>query len=101
MRTGRRTGRAAHNERAEPGPGLDEALPLQVAIGLENGVGVGRRGRGGLPHRWEPVADVVYTHPEGRAHLLDDLQVRGHHRAAVEPEADHPWTPQSTMGLRL
>src|SRR5215831_16474749 len=93
MRAGRRTGWAAHHERAEPGPGFDETLALQVAVGLEDGVGIDRGGRDDLPHRGELVADVEHAHPERLADLLDDLQVRGHYRAAVQPEADHRSNP--------
>src|SRR6516225_8759676 len=77
MRAGRRAGRAAYHERAEPGAGLDEALAFQVAVGLEDGVGVDRRCRDDFAHRGELVADVEHAHPECLANLLNDLQVRG------------------------
>src|SRR5215469_13038696 len=90
MRAGRWAGRAAYHERAESGAGLDEAVALEVPIGLEDGVGVDRRCRDDFAHCGELVADLEHAHPECLANLLNDLQVRGHHRAAIESEADHP-----------
>jgi hypothetical protein len=71
------------------GPGFNQALALQVAVGLEHGIGVDGRRRDDLPHRGELVARIQQAHPQGLPDLLDDLQVRGYHRPAVDPEADH------------
>src|ERR1700685_727987 len=93
MRAGRRTGRAPDHERAVPGPRLDQTVTLQVAVSLEDGVGVDRRTRDDFPHRGALVADVEHAHPERLAYLLNDLQVRGHHRTPIKPETDqrpHP-----------
>ena len=71
------------------GPRFDQAFPFQVAVGLEHRVGVDRRRCDDFPHRGELVAHVEHAHPERLPDLLDDLQVRRHDRAAIEPEADH------------
>ncbi len=81
-------GRAPH-ERAVPDPGLDQALALQVAIGLQHGVGVDRRRRDDLPHGGQLVAHLEQARPQRLPDLLDDLQVGRHHRTAVNPETDH------------
>ena len=54
---------------------------------------------GHLPGGRQPVARVQQAHPQRLPDLLDDLQIRRYHRAAVNPEADHV-APQCLMSLR-
>jgi hypothetical protein len=71
-----------------PGPWLDQSVTLQVAVGLQHGVGVHGRRRDKFPHRRELVTHLQHAHPERLTDLLHDLQVRRRHRTVIDPEAD-------------
>ena len=78
MGTGRRPRRARPDERALPGARLDQALALQVPVGLEHGVRVHRHRGHDLPHARKLVTHVEDAHPQRLPHLPHDLQVRRH-----------------------
>jgi hypothetical protein len=89
MGAGRRARRKGADERAVPGPGLDQPFALQVPVGLEHRIGIDRGRRDHLAHGGELISHPQQAHPQRLPDLLDDLQVRRHHRMSVHPEAEH------------
>ena len=67
---------------------FDESCVLELPVGLEHRVGVDGHFGDDLLDRREPVPDLEHAHGDGPFHLLNELQVRRHARAAVQVEAD-------------
>ena len=94
----------ARDERAASLARDDEALALELAVGLRDGVRVDREIGDDLAHRRQLVADVDRPQPQRLLDLLHDLQVGGDTGARVEVELDHPadrnalWTPVVDLG---
>ena len=77
------------DERADARAGGDEPVVLELAIGLEHGVGVDGQLADDVLDRRELVALAQQAEPQRVPDLLDDLQVRREAGAAVEVELDH------------
>ena len=67
----------------------DEALAVELAVGLEHGVRVDRQARDDLLDRRELVARMQDPEAQRLLDLLDDLEIGGDARASVEAELDH------------
>jgi hypothetical protein len=81
------------HERALPGSTDRQALAFQPAIGLEHGVRVDRELGDDLLGRGQAIAGLQRAQPQCVLDLMDELQVGGDARAAVETEIDHRSTP--------
>ncbi len=77
------------DERADTGAGSDQALVLELAVGLEDRVRVDREVAHDLFDRRQLVALAQEAEPEGLPDLLDDLQVGRDAGARIEMELDH------------
>ena len=77
VRGQRRVGQRPGHERAEPGPGRDQPLVLQLPVRLEHGVRVDRQLADHLLDRRQLVALVQQAEPQRLPDLLDQLQVGG------------------------
>jgi hypothetical protein len=62
---------------------------FELAIRLEDGVGVDGDLGDDVFHGRELVADVEDAEAQGLADLLDELEIRGQARARVDAELDH------------
>ena len=65
-----------------------EPLVLELAVGLQHGVGVDRERPDHLLDRRQPVTRREETEPQRVLHLPDQLLVGRHARGRVEPELD-------------
>ena len=72
-----------------PGPGRDETVALQLAVGLEHGVRVDRQPRHDVLDGRQLVALTQQPQPQPVPDLVHHLQVGRHTRSAVERELDH------------
>ena len=93
----RRAGQRPDDERAQPGPALDQILVLELAVRLQHGVGVDRDGLRDLAHGRQLVAGLEQPHPERLTDLFDELEVRGNVGTSSEPELDHAGIPSSIV----
>ena len=89
VRGQRGVGQRPGDEGADAGPGGDEAVALQLAVGLEHGVRVDRQARDDVLDGGQLVALDQQTEPQRPSYLLDDLEVRRDARPAVQRELDH------------
>ena len=77
------------DEGAEAAPGLDQALALQLAVGLQDGVRIDGGGLHDLAGRGQLVARFQQAQAQGLFGLLDDLDVGGDAAAPVDAVLDH------------
>jgi hypothetical protein len=73
-----RAAQGAADERALTWLALGEAAVLELAVGLEDRVGVDRQGADCLLDRRQPVAFGEVTEPQGLLDLMDELEVGRH-----------------------
>ncbi len=89
------------HEGADTGPGCDEASVLELAVGLEHGVGVDREPRHHVFDRGELITFGEQAEPERLPHLLDQLQVWRDARAPVQVKLDQRSSLHLTRYLAL
>lgn len=70
------------------GPALDPPHVLEMSIGLEDRVRVDGQIGDDVLHPREPVTGEQITEAESLLDLMDDLEIGGDTRGAVETEAD-------------
>ena len=88
------------DERALAGPPDDEALGLELAVGLGHRVRVdGQRGDH-VPDLGQLVAGLEVAETQGVLDLVDELQVGRHARGGVEPELDRRHRRCPRQGMR-
>ena len=68
----------ARDERADAAPALDEALEVELAVGLEHRVRVDREAADDLLHRRKLVARPQDPEPDRLADLLHELEIGRH-----------------------
>ena len=81
------------HERPDARAGGDEAVVLELAVGLEDRVGVDGEVRHDVLDRRQLVALAQEAEPQRLAYLLDDLQVGRDPGPGVQVELDHRRSP--------
>ena len=66
-----------HDVRALPAPHLDDALPLELAVRLTDGVGIDTQFTGELPDRRKRIIGGKCSDHERATHLVNNLDVDG------------------------
>ena len=92
LRTNGGTSHRGRDERADSRPPCQQALVLQRAVCLHDRVRIDRHLSNDVLHRRDLVACFQQTQPKCPTHLLDELEIWGHPRLAVDPELDHSFT---------
>src|SRR5437879_12580813 len=85
-----RCGGAVRYERARPGPTVDEAFVLELAIRLEHGVRIDREVLDDLACGREPVPGPKHRLANGVLDLLHELQLGRDPRSGVQVKCDAP-----------
>ena len=81
------------DERSEPRAAGGEALVLELAVRLEDGVRIDRHLTDHVLDGRELITLAQQPEVEGLAHLVDELAVRRHPGVGVDAELDHPHPP--------
>ena len=79
----------ARDERALPPPAFGQALEVELAVGLEDGVGIDREAADHLLDGRELIAGMQDPEPHGLLDLLHELEIGGDARAGVQAKLDH------------
>src|SRR5580698_6918258 len=89
MGSRRRSGWQRSYKRALATSRLYQAFAFEIAVCLQDGVGIDRCCRDDLAHTWKLVTQFEHSHTKCLAYLLDDLHIGRHARTPIHSEPDH------------